>query len=239
MKRQYWIRWCLGLVAIAVIAIASHYASLILGGSAQAQSPKPTPTQSPRSTPTAPVAPPSPAPFPPVPIPPTVSPQPAAPASTAPPAELGGTYTDPNRRFQVGILKNYKVTPLAGSVLIEAPNGAIAYTIVPQSQPLGNPIGLIAGYDNSEGLAKIATTVFQRGEGFQPSPARLEAGGGAVMDWTGALTIGGNPQPVRGVILIRPSSQYILLLLIAATQSGEAQVPSALSALAASLGPMQ
>jgi hypothetical protein len=136
-------------------------------------------------------------------------------------------------------LKNYKVTPLSGSVLIEAPNGAIAYTVVPQSQPLGNPIGLIAGYDNSEGLAKIATTVFQRGEGFQPAPARLEAGGGAVMDWTGALTIGGTTQPVRGVILIRPTSQYLLLLLIAATQSGEAEVPSALSALASSLEPLQ
>jgi hypothetical protein len=152
---------------------------------------------------------------------------------------LGGTFTDPAGRFKVGILKDFKVSPLSGSVLIEAPDGNLAYTVVPQLQPLGNPIGLIAAYDNSESLAKIATTVFQRGEGFQPAPARSEAGGGAVMDWTGALTIGGSSQPVQGVILVRPTTQNILLLLIAATEASEAQVPSALAALANSLEPLQ
>ncbi len=239
MKRNRWIGWWLGGIAIAVVAIVTHSGGLEIGRMAQAQTPRPIAAPMPVSPGTRPSAA-TPAPFPPVPIAPSASPPPVAPpASSAPPAALGSPYTDPNGRFKVGVLKNYKVSPLAGSVLIESPDGALAYTVVPQSQPLGNPIGLVPGYDNSEGLAKIATTVFQRGEGFQPAPARLEAGGGAVMDWTGALTIGGNPQSVRGVILVRPTNQYILLLLIAATQSGEAQVPSALAALATSLEPLQ
>lgn len=241
MKRNQWLGWCFGIVAIALIAISSHALWPALS-SAQSPAPRSTPAPAPAASPKAPAAPtppnPSASPFPPVPVPPSLQPNPPAPpASTAAPAKLGSTYTDLNGRFKVGVLQNYKVSSLSGSVLIESPDGNVAYTVVPQSQPLGNPIGLIAGYDNSESLAKIATTVFQRGEGFQPAPARLEAGGGAVMDWTGALTIGGNSQPVRGVILVRPSTQYLLLLLIAATQAGEAQVPSALSALAASLEP--
>lgn len=228
MKRR-WLIW--GLISLTVMLLAIAHpagAPWLPLASVQAQSP-------------APPAPPSaPAPFPPVPIPPATSTAPPAPpASTAPPAELSGTYADPAGRFKVGVLKNFKAIPLSGSVLIEAPDGNLAYTVVPQSQPLGNPIGLVAGYDNSESLAKIATTVFQRGEGFQPAPARLEAGGGAVMDWTGGLTIGGSSQPMRGAVLVRPTTQNILLLLIAATEAGEAQIPSALSALATSLEPFQ
>ncbi|MDX2232373.1 MAG: hypothetical protein NW220_22265 [Leptolyngbyaceae cyanobacterium bins.349] len=246
MKRNQGWLWSVGILVLLVVVASPMLPSrltAIAPASVQAQSPTP------RSTPTAPNAPlspaspaPSPGPtvFPAVPVTPSALPTPPAPpASTAPPAELGSTYADPSGRFKVGVLKNYKVSPLAGSVLIESPDGTVAYTVVAQSQPLGNPIGIIPGYDNTESLAKIATTVFQRGEGFQPALARSESGGGAVMDWTGALTIGGISQPMRGVILVRPTLQNILLLLIAATQTGEAQVPGALSALAKSLEPLQ
>lgn len=231
MKRNRWLFWGLSLLAMVSVAIASplllHSASPVQAQSPRpAASPPPLPVPAATASPAIPVVPVTPAP--------TVAP-PAPPASTAPPAELGGTYADPSGRFKIGVLKNYKVSPLAGSVLIESPDGNVAYSVVAQSQPLGSPIGLIASYDNSDSLAKIATTVFQRGEGFQPAPARAEAGGGAVMDWTGTLTIGGNSQAVRGVILVRPNSQHLLLLLIAATQVGEAQVPAALAALASSL----
>ncbi len=135
----------------------------------------------------------------------------------------------------MGVLKDFKVNPLAGSVLIESADGNLAYAVVTQSQPLGTPIGLSAGYDNSESLAKIARSVFQRGEGFQPGPPRSESGGGAVIDWTGTLTIAGTSQPVGGTILVRPSAKDILLLIITATQAGSNQLPGALSALASSL----
>jgi hypothetical protein len=227
------------LAAILVVTVSSFVNGLSnsLGGErAIAQSPSPTESPSPAPSPTlAPAIPGSSAPIPQISIPPAASPSPAAPASTAPPAELSGTYTDPANRFKVGILKGYKASPLAGSVLIEANDGQLAYAVVPQSQPLGNPIGLSLGYDNSESLAKVALSALQRGEGFQPGPPRTEAGGGAILDWTGSLTLGGNSQPVGGVVLMRPSSKTILLLIVTATQPGANRIPTAVSALANSL----
>nr|WP_242541712.1 hypothetical protein [Leptolyngbya sp. Cla-17] len=170
-----------------------------------------------------------------IPVDPPGSPSFAPPASTAPPLPMGGMYQDPGGRFRVGILQDYKISPLAGSVLVESLDSNLAYIVVPQSQPLGNPIGLNAGYDNSDSLAKIAIAAFQRGEGFQPAPAQLEEGGGAVMNWSGTLTLAGATQPVSGVILVRPSSKYVLLMLVAATQAGANRVPGAVSALANSL----
>ncbi|UBF27900.1 hypothetical protein K9N68_08385 [Kovacikia minuta CCNUW1] len=131
-------------------------------------------------------------------------------------------------------MKDFKVSPLAGSVLIESADGNLAYSVVVQAQPTGIPIGLSA-IDNGEGLAKVATTVFQKGEGFQPGQAQLEAGGGVVMNWSGTLTIAGITQPMGGVILARPSSRQILLVLIAATQAGAGQLPGAVSAISSSL----
>jgi len=237
MKRNRWLVWSLGVVLGAIVPMIFLSPSQWFTPSAavQAQTPRPSVTAPPRPTPNV-----SPSGLPAVPVTPSILPPVAAPpASTAPPAELGSTYADPGKQFKVGVLKNYKVSPLSGSVLIESPDGNVAYTVVARSQPLGNQIGLVSGYDISSSLAKIAIAVFQRGEGFQPAPARSESGGGAVMDWTGTLTIGGNAQPMRGVILVRPTPQTILLLLIAATQTGEPQVPAALAALATSLQPLQ
>ncbi len=161
----------------------------------------------------------------------------ALPAASAAPLPLQPLpYQDPGGRFRVGILQGYNVSPLAGSVLIESPNGGLAYTVVAQAQPLNNPIGLRLDPGGDIDLLATATTaVFQRGEGFQPGPPRLEAGGGIVMDWTGTLTIGGLSQPVGGVILVRPSPRSILMALIAATQIGGNQVPAATAAIATSL----
>jgi len=203
-----------------------------------AQTANPSPTSSPATPVAPPAAPVSPPSLPAIPVNPSGAASFAPPASTAPPLPMGSIYQDPSGRYRVGILQDYKVSPLAGSVLVESADSTLAYIVVPQSQPLGNPIGLNAGYDNSESLAKIAIAAFQRGEGFQPAPAQLEEGGGAVMNWSGTLTLGGNTQPMSGVILARPSSKHILLLLIAATQAGADRVPGAVSALANSLEPL-
>lgn len=168
----------------------------------------------------------------PLPVPP-----PPPPASTAPALPLGGDYQDPGGRFKVGVLKNYTTSPLAGSVLIESPDGNLAYTVVAQAQPAGVPIGLSLGF-NTDALAKAATIVFQRGEGFQPGLAQPEAGGGIVINWTGSLTIAGKAQPMGGVILVRPSPKEILFALVAATQAGADQVPGAVAAIANSLQPL-
>lgn len=165
---------------------------------------------------------------------PSPTPLPAPPVSAAPPTALASTYRDPAGRFQVGVLPEYRVSPLAGSVLIEAPDGQLAYTVVAQTQPISSPLGLVPGTDN-DALARVATTLFQRGEGFQPGLPRPEAGGGVVLDWTGNLTIAGQTQPVGGLVLVRPSARQILLLLVAATQAGADRLPGAVSALAGSL----
>jgi hypothetical protein len=247
-----------GLSAIAIVlagsaaqwsVLKSFRTSDVAVAQVPAAAPRTAPTAAPgvkvtpRTTPTpaapAPALPTSPAnqtTIPAVPVSPSlVAPPPAPPASTAAPLPLGGTYQDPSGRFKVGVLKDFKVSPLAGSVLIESPDGNLAYSVVTQSQPLGTPIGLSAGYDNSESLAKIARSVFQRGEGFQPGPPRSEAGGGAVLDWTGTLTIAGTSQPVGGTILVRPTPRDILLLIVTATQAGAKDLPGALSALASNL----
>ncbi|HEY9753467.1 MAG TPA: hypothetical protein V6C46_10985 [Coleofasciculaceae cyanobacterium] len=242
MKRR-WVRLMTLILggAIAVLAFTPPGMELPPLQSA----PPPVPVQSPGSSNQSPPAsvtspsltPTGPSDFPKIPV---VSPKPQAiplPASSAAPFPLQPSpYQDPGGRFRVGILQGYSVSPLAGSVLIESPSGGLAYTVVAQAQPMNNPI---SPQFQTEGdidlLANAATAVFQRGEGFQPGPARLEAGGGIVMDWTGTLTIGGQSQPVGGVILVRSSLRSILIALIAATQAGGAQVPAATAALATSL----
>jgi hypothetical protein len=231
------------LSAIAILwmqpALKQATIQTAIAQSSPASPASPTPPTSPASPvspilPTTPRATPSPS-FT-IPVSPSIVPAPPAPpASTAPPAELSSTYKDPAGRFKVGVLKDYKVSPMAGSVLVEAIDGNLAYSVVPQTQPLNNAIGLSAGYDNSESLAKVATAAFQRGEGFQPGPPQPEAGGGAIMNWTGALTIAGKTQFVGGVVLMRPSSKTILLLIVTATQAGADRIPAAVSALANSL----
>lgn len=223
-RKSYWLAG-LGIVVALMVAIAGQPVTSSIGFIAfpptlAQSSPSPTPTDPPASAPAT---------LPPPPPVPT-----APPASTAPPLPIEGYYQDTAGRFKVGILKGYKVSPLAGSVLVESPDGNLAYSVVAQSQPTGNPIGLVPG-SNSDSLARVATTVFQRGEGFQPGPPAPEAGGGVVINWTGTLTIGGNSQPVGGVILVRPDPKTILLLLVTATQAGAGQVPGAVSALASSL----
>jgi hypothetical protein len=185
-------------------------------------SPKPTPAATPQPSP-------SPTLLPTPPLSPATSLN-----SLAAPLPLAETpYTDPANRFKVGLLKGFMATPLAGSVLVEALDGNLAYTVVAQTQPT-SPIGLTPGF-NTDALAQAANLVFQRGEGFQTGLAQSESGGGAVMDWNGSLTIGGKTQPVSGKLLVRPSARTILFLLVAATDASKEKIPGAIAALADTL----
>lgn len=252
MGRKYggWVG--LGLVMAIGLAIVTH---AIVGTTPSgaafvlAQSPAPSPSPSVLVSPTlvspspVPSAPPPlrPPASPPTPRPAQLPPPPTSPtpppASTAAPLPLAGEYRDPAGRFKVGLLQNFQAAPIAGSVLVESAAGELAYSVVVQSQPVTNPIGLIPGL-NTEALGQVAAIVFQRGEDFQPGLPQAEAGGGAVINWTGNLTIAGKPQPVGGVILVRPNSKSVLLLVIAATQTGGDRVQSALAALANTIQPL-
>lgn len=267
MRRKDFVRLGLGLIAAAAIALFPMLRSQVVAQSPPpppsvpnaAPSPSSSPTSSPGSpgsgaarpsptTPSLPSASPSPSPTSsppassPTPLPSPPVPAPAPSASSAAPLPLAEgnqrDYTDPVGRFKIGLLKEYRVSPLAGSVLVEAPDGNLAYAVVAQSQPRDNPIGLIPSFLNTDALAQVATTVLQRGEAFQPGPSRTEAGGGIVLDWSGSLTIGGKTQPVGGVVLVRPTPKQILLLIITATEAGSDRIQGALAALADTLKPL-
>lgn len=174
--------------------------------------------------PTIPIAPVSPVPV--VPI---------APASVAPPLPISGEYKDSNGRFKIAILKDYAVTPLAGSALVESRDGSLAYTVLVRSQgelALNGTTTFI-----NDALAKIAQTAFRQGEGFQTGQWQAIPGG-IKMDWTGSLTIAGKSQPMSGVILVRQLPTDVAMILIAATESAVGQVPGAVSALVDSLQPL-
>jgi hypothetical protein len=237
--------WWIGLAIAMFIAATLTQSDWVGLSRAQAEPPTAFPSlpASPAVPPTAvPVAPlptisPTAAPVPTnpsLPVAPLVVPSPpVSPASIAPPLPVSGEYKDPEGRFKVGILQNYKVSPLAGSVLIESPDGSLAYTVLVRSQ---GQLALQNGTATfvNDALAKIAQTAFQQGEGFQPGQWQAIPGG-IKLDWTGSLTIAGKSQPIGGTILVRQLPTDVAMILIAATQSAAGQVPGAISALVDSL----
>jgi hypothetical protein len=184
----------------------------------------PTPTVSPTALPTPAVLP-LPGGMPNVPL----APPPLA-LPAADPLPTAGEFADPAGRFRVAILQDFRVSPIGDAVLIEQKNGALAYTAL--AQPAGS------GFPTPESLAAMAKNVFQRGEGFQAGSEQAIPGG-VKLDWSGSLTIGGNPQPVNGIIIAKPAGTQVLMLLIAATEAGAEKVPNAAAALIDSLQSMQ
>jgi hypothetical protein len=151
--------------------------------------------------------------------------------NTAQPLPIAGKHTDPTKRFEIGLLQGYQVTPLGDSVLIESPDGRLAYTVLAQT---AGQLGLLSGSVTLDNLAQIARNALQRGEGFQ-SEAPQSIVNGIQMNWTGQLTIGGRTQPVNGIIMAKPGNNSVLLLTIAATEAGAADLPGAIAALGESL----
>jgi hypothetical protein len=187
--------------------------------------PEPSPTVSPISSPTPPV--------PGLPVPVAIpSPPPLVPqVPAAPPLPTAGEYKDGAGQFRVATLKGFAITPMAGTFMAEDADGSLAYTVL--SQQLSGTAAF-----NDDYLVELARSAFGRGEGFQMG-LRQPIPGGLKMDWTGSLTIGGQTQPMSGVILVKTGGlNRALLLLIAATDSGTEKVPGALSALSDSLQPI-
>ncbi|KOR34619.1 MULTISPECIES: hypothetical protein [Planktothricoides] len=146
-------------------------------------------------------------------------------------------YKDPQGRFEVGILENYKVSaiPQSGSPsriadapLIESPDGNLAYTVVVQAK-------ITTESFTNEALAQMASNQFQRGEGFQPNQLKILSPGEILIPWTGSLTIGKNKQPITGEILVRQNQDQIIMLLVSATEDAKDNIPSAIGTLSDSL----
>jgi hypothetical protein len=188
--------------------------------------PTASPTVSPTTLPTLPIAPlPGGIPTQTLPLVPPVAPRPVA-----DPLPTAGEFVDPRGHFRVAILQDYRVSPIGDAVLIESPKGSLAYTALAQPAT--------AGFLTPDTLAEMAKNAFQRGEGFQTGSTQAIPGG-IQLDWSGNLTIGGNTQPVNGIIIAKPTGTQVLMLLIAATESGAEKVPNAAAALIDSLQAMQ
>ncbi len=159
---------------------------------------------------------------------------PAAPATTSnPPATTlsaptlplsEAPYKDPQGRFEIGILENYKVSAIADAPLIESPDGNLAYTVVVQRKITKESF-------TNEALAQMAINQFQRGEGFQPNQLKVLSPGEILIPWTGSLTIGKNKQPITGEILVRQNQDQIIILLVSATENAKDNIPSAIRTL--------
>lgn len=150
------------------------------------------------------------------------------------PLPIAGAHKDSAGRFQIGLLKGYRVSPLGDSILVEATDGRLAYTVVAQSAA---QLGFLTGVAlTPENLAQVVRNALGRGEGFQSElPQSIE--NGIQMNWSGTLTIGGKLQPVKGVVIAKPAptSNSIVMLTIAATDRGASELQSAIGALGESL----
>ncbi|NJN01546.1 MAG: hypothetical protein HC816_03185 [Leptolyngbyaceae cyanobacterium RM1_1_2] len=141
---------------------------------------------------------------------------------------LGGSYEDPQGRFQIGILSGFSVSPVSGSVLLEASNGTLAYsvTVVPAGSPGEETVLTDAA------LAQIVKNTFATGEGFQPTGFQTLAGGGVQIPWVGRLTLGANTQAVQGLVLARQAAADVYLLAIASTEgTAQAILPTLVDSL--------
>ncbi|NEO79974.1 hypothetical protein [Moorena sp. SIO4G3] len=139
-------------------------------------------------------------------------------------------YKDLTKRFQVGILEGYKVSTIAGFPLMEAPDGNLAYTVLVEQRATDRPL-------SNPSLAQIAIEQFRRGEGFQTANFQ-PVPGGVSLPWRGSLTLGGQTQPVSGVILARQLGKNVVVMLICATESAQGDVKDAITLLANTLKPL-
>ncbi|MBD0335012.1 MAG: hypothetical protein ICV62_05955 [Cyanobacteria bacterium Co-bin13] len=162
---------------------------------------------------------------------PTSAPAPAAPAAPAAPLPLGGTFTDPQSRFEIGLLETMTVSSAGGSPLFQRPDGSLAYTVVvvPLSPGSADPLPDVA-------LVRAAEEAFGSGEGFQTTGFQAVNGGGLQIGWRGRLSQGSAPPaPVTGTILAKQQGENVFLLTVAATEAGAVQVGDAIATLAPTL----
>ncbi|HEY9762167.1 MAG TPA: hypothetical protein V6D07_06550 [Trichocoleus sp.] len=230
--------WTAGLALVALLA------ALLLGGKvsqtaglsnaglsvAHAQTPATSaPTQSP-------VAAPGPAGGS-APGQPAVVPTPGQTPGASPPAQtlgalpISGTFQDPQKRFEIGILETMTVSAAGGNPLFQQPDGNLAYTVavVPLTPGTTNALPDVA-------LLQAAKDTFGRGEGFQTTGFQAVEGGGLQISWFGRLSQGPTPpKPVSGSILAKQQGNQIFLLLVAALEPSREQVAGAIATLAPTL----
>ncbi len=239
MIRRKWLVGILGFVsaiAVSLVLFQGHQSSI-----AVAQSPAPAPSPIPSLSEPSPT--PSPAASPAAPTDPAAAPAPTAAPSPLPvppeavtelefePLPLAGNYEDDSGLFEVGILEDFTVSSAGAAPLFESGDGNVAYTVaVAPIDFSATPTGL-----SSEALVRVAERVFGRGEGFRIQSVEPTLNNGTLMEWVGSLTVGGQTQPMRGSIIARQAGSNVVLLLVAATETGAETLTSVTGTLAGSL----
>jgi hypothetical protein len=167
--------------------------------------------------------------------PPAAQTQVVAQAPDAPPPTpvptLEGTFTDPQERFEVGILATMTVSSAGGNPLFQRPDGSLAYSVVvvPLTPGTPDPLPDVA-------LVRAAEEAFGAGEGFQTTGFQAMNGGGLQIGWRGRLSQGAAPPaPVTGTILAKQQGANVFLLAVAALEAGADQVEGAIATLAPTL----
>lgn len=150
----------------------------------------------------------------------------------APPAALplNGSFSDPQNRFEIGILEATTVSTVAGNPLFQRPDGSLAYTVIvmPLAANAPNPLPEAA-------LVQAAEKTFGAGEGFQTTGFQA-IGGGLQIGWLGRLSQPpAPPQPMTGSILAKQQGDNVFFLMVAATEAAAAQVEDAIAVLAPTL----
>lgn len=141
--------------------------------------------------------------------------------------ELSGSYSDPQARYEVGILSGFSVSTAGSAPLLQSLDGSLAYTVVVESLATGTaPLPEVE-------LLRVAQASFGEGQGFQTQGFQATSGGLEIA-WTGQLSQGA-VQPIQGTILAKQQGAAIYLLLVAATEAGFEQLPATTDLLANSL----
>lgn len=141
-------------------------------------------------------------------------------------------FLDPNQQYEVALLSGFKSYTVANQSILESADGSMAYsvTVVPTLTEAGGTLTKAA-------LAQVAQVAFQQGEGFITKQFQSLPQGGIKIDWAGQVTTRAS-QPLSGTIFAQQSGDKVFLLMIAATESGQAELENAIAILPSSLRPL-
>ena len=142
----------------------------------------------------------------------------------------GQEFNDPSGQYKIALLDGYQVYKIANGSVIEASDGSLAYTVV--VLPTFDPDVTLTG----AALAQLARETFQQGEGFVTREFQPTSNGIKV-NWQGRVTTRGS-QTLSGSIFARQEGDQVFLLMIAATEAGQATLADAIASLPPSLQPL-
>ncbi|MGB2925077.1 MAG: hypothetical protein WBB82_07235 [Limnothrix sp.] len=135
-------------------------------------------------------------------------------------------YQDPAGRFEVALLPEYKVTPVAGMFVVESPDSQIAYTVSVRPKAAD-------AYLADTDLAQFALETVEKGEGFQ---AGVSEGTdiGVKIPWQGML----GKSPLSGMLFARQTNNTVLILTLSAVEESKDKLAEILPELSQSLKPL-